>query len=178
MKQKGGWIIVVVAGLLFIVIADLIATPTNITYGAVVANGTLTPTVWVYLPYISREEPPTPTPTPTPIPIVSSFSEIGLAPPSPAELRYRDPVVVTFHYSTTYSGTFRMWAVPYAGGNRHAYTDSPLYTGPTAGYTSRSVTVFAGTGEVVIDEVRIEMRTEGGETLTESSVPVHYTYRP
>ena len=66
-------IVVIVA--LFSVIAYSIKTASgNALYTVVKANGILSPTAWVYLPYINKQEPPTPTatltPTPTPQPTV------------------------------------------------------------------------------------------------------------
>jgi hypothetical protein len=53
---------IVVAGAVFVVACLLIAASGGSTFEAVAANGTLTP--WAYLPFVSRQEPPTPTPTP------------------------------------------------------------------------------------------------------------------
>lgn len=66
MKQADRWAIAIVVGVVSVTTCVLIAASSNTTYGAVLANGTLTPTAWVYLPYISREEPSTPTQTPLP----------------------------------------------------------------------------------------------------------------
>lgn len=66
MKQTDRWAIAIIAGVVSVMACVLIGASSNVTYGAVVANGTLTPTAWVYLPYISRQEPPTPTPTTVP----------------------------------------------------------------------------------------------------------------
>lgn len=68
MKQTDRWVIAIVAGMVSVMTCVLIAAWSSTTYGAVLANGTLTPTAWVYLPYVSKEEPPTPTPTSTPTP--------------------------------------------------------------------------------------------------------------
>jgi len=71
MKQTDRWTITIVAGVASVMICVLMAASSSITYEAVLANGTLTPTPWVYLPYISRQESPTPTPTLTPTPTVT-----------------------------------------------------------------------------------------------------------
>lgn len=70
MKQTDKWAIAIVAGVVYVMTCVLIAASSSTVYGAVLVNGTLTPTVRVYLPYLSKEEPPTlmPTPTNTPTP--------------------------------------------------------------------------------------------------------------
>jgi hypothetical protein len=82
MKPAFRWTIAVVAGIVFVITCAQMAASSSVTYGAVAANGTVTPTVWVYLPYISREEPPTATPasTPTPTP-----TETSTPTPTPTE---------------------------------------------------------------------------------------------
>ena len=79
MKQTYRWTIAIVAVMVSVIIYVLTVASSSITYGAVLANATLTPTAWVYLPYISRQEPltltptltPTNTPTPTPTTVPS-----------------------------------------------------------------------------------------------------------
>jgi hypothetical protein len=80
MKPAFRWTIAVVAGIVFVITCAQMAASSSVTYGAVAANGTVTPTVWVYLPYISREEPPTATPTSTPTP-----TETSTPTPTPTE---------------------------------------------------------------------------------------------
>lgn len=66
MKQADRWIVAIVVAVISVMTSALIAASSSATYGAVLANGTLTPTAWVYLPYVSKEELPTLTPTTVP----------------------------------------------------------------------------------------------------------------
>ena len=66
MKQSVRLTVVIVAGIIVVITGAVITTSSSVTYGAALANGTLTPTAWIYLPHISRQEPPTPTPTAIP----------------------------------------------------------------------------------------------------------------
>ena len=66
--------IVVIVALFSVMAYSIITASGNALYTVVKANGILSPTAWVYLPYINKQEPPTPTatltPTPTPQPTV------------------------------------------------------------------------------------------------------------
>jgi len=74
MKQRVRWMVAMATGITFVVAYMLTAASSGATYGVALASGALTPTasptvtatVSVYLPYVTRQEPPTPTPTPTP----------------------------------------------------------------------------------------------------------------
>ncbi|HQE98499.1 MAG TPA: hypothetical protein PLH19_14060 [Anaerolineae bacterium] len=108
----------------------------------------------------------------------NTITDIVFDPPSPASLKYWDPINITFKYTTVYTGGVRMWAIGYANDQRQPYTGSDLYPGPSSGVTTRSITVFGATGTVVIDRVEFIMRTQEGVTLVEFNVPVEYTYTP
>jgi hypothetical protein len=62
-KQASGRTGAIVSGVVFVMACILIAGSGGFTYEALTTNRTLTPTAWAYLPYISRQEPPTPTAT-------------------------------------------------------------------------------------------------------------------
>lgn len=66
MSQASRRTCAIVSGAVFVMAYILSASSGGFTYEALTASGTLTPTVWVYLPYISEQEPPTSTPTATP----------------------------------------------------------------------------------------------------------------
>jgi len=108
----------------------------------------------------------------------NTITDIVFDPPSPASLKYWDPIDITFKYTTVYTGGVRMWAIGYANDQPQPYTGSDLYPGLSSGVTTRSITVFGATGTVVIDRVEFIMRTQEGVTLVEFNVPVEYTYTP
>jgi len=66
MRQGGRRAAAIIVAAVSVVICILMGSSGGFAYGAAPANGTLTPTAWVYLPYISRHNAPTPTPTFTP----------------------------------------------------------------------------------------------------------------
>jgi len=83
-KRTARWTVVIVATIVSLITCILITISSSFTYGSVAANGTLTPTAWVYLPYVSRMEPPptptptlTPTSTPTPTPSATPVLPVG-----------------------------------------------------------------------------------------------------
>jgi hypothetical protein len=105
MKQKDNrWAIAIVAGVVSVMTCVLIAASSNATYGAVLANETLTPTAWVYLPYISREEPPTPTPTPTSAPTLTPTST-PTSIPTPTPTTAPEVIVLSSSAFVPYSGS-------------------------------------------------------------------------
>jgi len=75
MKQTNRSAVAIVVEAVFVMTCILIAASGRFTYETVAANGTLTPTAWIYLPYISGQELPTPTltPTPTPTPVLPTL---------------------------------------------------------------------------------------------------------
>jgi len=60
MKRPSGRALAAIAATTLVMIYLSIASSTGFTYGSVAANGTLTPTAWVYLPYVSRQRSPEP----------------------------------------------------------------------------------------------------------------------
>ncbi len=111
------WVAAIVIGLVFVLTVTLIVASSGVTYGAGLANGPLVPTAppnvpWIYLPYVSRQKPPTPTSTPTPTPTPTSTNTLT---PTP---------------TTTPTYTFTPTAVPsgvYILSNHSSYTDSINY---------------------------------------------------
>ncbi len=78
MKRKGKWMVAVSAAMVTVLACIFVIASSKVTYGAISANGTLTPAAWGYLPFVSKQEPPTPTATSTP----SSTPTVTLTPVS------------------------------------------------------------------------------------------------
>jgi hypothetical protein len=75
MRQTNKRSVAIVAGAASVLACILIAGSGSFTYETLTANGILTPTAWAYLPYISKQEPPTSTPTATPSVAWRPFSD-------------------------------------------------------------------------------------------------------
>ena len=66
MKKMDRWATAVVAGTILAIVCILMGSSGGFTDPVVANNGTLTPTVWVYLPYVAKDQSATPTPTTIP----------------------------------------------------------------------------------------------------------------
>lgn len=60
MRHIGSKTVAMVALIIFVMICFLIALSVIPAYGSVVTDATLTPSAWLYLPYISKQRPPEP----------------------------------------------------------------------------------------------------------------------
>ena len=54
MKQTKKWSVAIVAGAAFVLACILVTVSGGFTYDTLMADGALTPTAWVYLPYIGK----------------------------------------------------------------------------------------------------------------------------
>jgi hypothetical protein len=89
-KQVGRRTGTIVLGTVFVMVCILIAGSGGCTYETLTTNETLTPTAWAYLPYISKQEPPTSTPTATPT-STSTPTSTPTATPTPTPTATQTP---------------------------------------------------------------------------------------
>ena len=105
-------------------------------------------------------------------------TNISLGPDTPNILRNNEDVTVNFSYSTTQAGGVRIFARPFSGGSpspNYAACPSPLY--PQSATGSGSCTFTISTGQVVVDQIRLEMYDANQTTLLfETFVPVFYLF--
>ena len=143
----------IVAGMVSVMICVFIVASSSITYGTVLANGTLTLTAWVYLPYIGRQEPPTLTLTPTsrvtPTATPTATLTNTLSPTSPATLTPTDIPTPTVTPTSTPRPT--LTATP-----THTPTPSPTPCATISWVISAPTTLTSGctylvTGNTLVD---------------------------
>jgi hypothetical protein len=111
-----------------------------------------------------------------------SISNVRLSPSLPASLSHGEEIQITFKYSTNYTGGVRIWPRPMTGGQRssnYAASGSPLYA---AGTGSGSGHFTIRSGDVFVDAIRFEIRTEDKDSsgnrrlLHEQTIPVRYRF--
>jgi hypothetical protein len=105
-------------------------------------------------------------------------TDITLGPDTPDVLALGQNVNLTFNYSTRQAGGVRIFARPFSNGAltpNYAAHGSPLYpTGSGSGSGFFTIT----TGQVVVDQIRIEMYDANQTTLLfEAFLPVYYRFR-
>ena len=109
---------------------------------------------------------------------VNMVTDITLSPDTPNVLHFNDNVNLTFNYITRQPGGVRIWARPITNGAltpNYAAHGSPLY--PTGGGTGSGFFTIT-TGQVVVDQVRIQMWDDAETTLLfEAFLPVYYRFR-
>ncbi len=110
---------------------------------------------------------------------VNLVTGIALTPDTPDALAFNQDVNLTFNYSTRQQGGVRIFARPFTNGSltpHYAASGSPLYTtGGSTGSGSFTIT----TGQVVVDQIRIQMLDANQTTLLfEAFLPVYYRFRP
>jgi hypothetical protein len=105
-------------------------------------------------------------------------TNIALGPDSPNILANGQDVNLSFSYSTTEAGGVRIFARPFTDGALspgYAAHGSPLYPQSASGAASGSFTISSG--EVVVDQVRLQMWNDPQTTLLfETFIPVHYLF--
>jgi hypothetical protein len=107
------------------------------------------------------------------------ISSLAFSPQSPASLRSRDVVHVSFRYSTIESNGVRIWVQPMTNGDdspNYMMHGSPIYPmgeGEASGwFTFENQTV-------IVDQIRIEMYSSDGTTfITEYYFDVNYSFSP
>ena len=101
---------------------------------------------------------------------------VAFDPASPAALQHDTDVGVTFEYETDEPGGARIWFRPFTAGDLspdYAAHGSPLYTESGSGTGSFRI----ASGEVLVDEVRVQMWTDGETALLyEEFFPVRFHY--
>jgi hypothetical protein len=100
-----GWIV-------FVTLCVYFSLFGGITHGTVLANGTLTPTTWIYLPYVSKQAPLVPTATETPTPTTTSTlspsatsTPTSTPLPSATPTTTSSPQIVAILSSSTYTSS-------------------------------------------------------------------------
>ncbi len=109
---------------------------------------------------------------------VDMVTHIALSPDTPDVLKFDQNVNLTFNYITRQPGGVRIWARPFTNGAltpNYAAHGSPLYpTGSGSGSGFFTIT----TGQVVVDQIRIQMWDDNQTTLLfEAFLPVYYRFR-
>ncbi len=104
---------------------------------------------------------------------------LTLSPDSPNILKTGQQVTVGFDYVTTEASGVRIFVRPFSGGSLtpgYSAHGSPLYPmgkGQGSGY----FTIMAGYGDVVVDQIRIQMWNANQTTLLfETYLPVYYLF--
>jgi hypothetical protein len=107
-----------------------------------------------------------------------SVTKITFSPPTPNILLHNQRVTLTFSYATTQPGGVRIFARPFTGGAPSPnYAASPSGISPSgSGTGSQWFTISSG--NVTVDQVRIQMWNAAQTTLLfEAFLPVHYQFR-
>ncbi len=106
-----------------------------------------------------------------------SIFNIKLTPPSPANLKFGQKVIISFNYSAPQPGGVRIFARPMTHGNptpHYAASGSPLYpsgSGKGEGYFTIS------SGAVTVDQIRFQMYNRNqSRKLLEVFLPVKYVF--
>lgn len=107
-----------------------------------------------------------------------SVTRITLSPPTPNILLHGQRVTISFSYATTQAGGVRIFARPFTGGAASpGYSASPAGISP-AGSGTGSQFFTINSGNVTVDQIRIQMWNANQTTLLfEAFLPVHYQYR-
>ena len=105
-------------------------------------------------------------------------TDIDLNVDTPDVLKFNENVNISFNYSTRQAGGVRIFARPFTNGAltpNYAAHASPLYpTGSGNGTGSFTIT----SGQVVVDQIRIQMWDANQTTLLfEAFLPVYYRFR-
>ncbi len=105
-------------------------------------------------------------------------TDIALTPDTPNVLKFDQNVNLTFNYSTRQVGGVRIWARPFTNGAltpNYAAHGSPIY--PIGGGSgSGFFTIYSG--QVVVDQIRIQMwDVDQTVLLFEAFLPVYYRFR-
>jgi hypothetical protein len=105
-------------------------------------------------------------------------TDISLSPDTPDALKFNQDVNLTFSYSTRQAGGVRIFARPFTNGalspNYAAHGSGVYATGAGTGSGFFTIT----TGQVVVDQVRIQMWDANQTTLLfEAFLPVYYRFR-
>lgn len=105
-------------------------------------------------------------------------SHISLSPDTPDVLAFDQDVDLRFNYITRWQGGVRIWARPFTNGAltpNYAAHGSPLYTA-SSGSGTGFFTITSG--QVVVDQIRIQMWDDGQTTLLfEAFLPVYYRFK-
>jgi hypothetical protein len=109
---------------------------------------------------------------------VNLVTDVTLTPDTPDVLKFDQDVNFTFNYSTRHVGGVRIWARPFTNGAltpNYAAHGSPLY--PIGGGSGSGFFTITS-GQVVVDQIRIQMWDDAQTTLLfEAFLPVYYRFR-
>ena len=107
-------------------------------------------------------------------------TNISLSPVAPNLLANNQNVTLAFTYSTTEVGGVRIFARPFTNGAlspNYAAHGSPLYPQSAGNSASGSFTIT--TGQVVVDQIHLQMWNDAQSTLLfETFIPVYYLFHP
>jgi hypothetical protein len=109
---------------------------------------------------------------------VNLVTNLDFTPDTPDALAFNQDVDFTFNYSTRHVGGVRIWARPFTNGAltpNYAAHGSPLH--PIGGGSGSGFFTITS-GQVVVDQVRIQMWDDAQTTLLfEAFLPVYFRFR-
>ncbi|HVP20619.1 MAG TPA: hypothetical protein VMS73_02040 [Anaerolineaceae bacterium] len=109
---------------------------------------------------------------------INLVTDITLSPDTPNVLQFNQDVNLTFNYSTRTEGGVRIFARPFTNGAltpNYAASGSPLYA---IGGGSGSGFFTITSGQVVVDQIRIQMWNANQTTLLfEAFLPVYFRFK-
>lgn len=109
---------------------------------------------------------------------IHAVTNISLGPDTPDVLALNQNVNFRFNYRTRQQGGVRIWGRPFSNGAltpNYAAHGSPLH--PTGGGSGDGFFTITS-GQVVVDQIRIQMWDDGQTTLLfEAFLPVYYRFR-
>ena len=112
-----------------------------------------------------------------PAPLKPHFiSDVRLSPSRPASLSHSEEVKITFNYSTSHQDGVRIFLRPMSGEQpspNYQASGSPLYP---MGKGSGTGLFTISTGDVMVDSIRFEIKTEDQKLLRRQIIPVKYRF--
>lgn len=102
----------------------------------------------------------------------------SINPESPADMAYREFVIIRYDYTIDHSEGARMWIQPYTNGSispRFLYSSSDVFYGE--GGREVGISISEGSEPVNVDQLRLVMKTpDQSEILYETFINVEFSF--